>query len=435
MKKIIQKILKIFAKQVIKKYKPEIIGITGSFGKTSAKEAIFCVLKNKFKVRRSSQSYNNEFGLPLTILGCSSGKKSFLKWIAIFIKGLKLIFFKDQNYPQILILEMGADKPNDIDYLIKIAPCKIGVITDIGEVHLEKFLSLENIIKEKQKIIQHLPWDGWAILNQDNKIIEKLKKKTEAKILSFGFSKEAELKASEILLDYELGDCKSADLIGHPNCERTKIKGINFKISYQGNVVPIFLTNVVGEASVYSALIAAAIGIIYKMNLIEILEALKEYKSPPGRMNLIKGIKETLIIDGTYNASPKTVEMSLEILSRLPCLRRRWAILGDMLELGKFSEQEHKKIGKKIMESKIDVLVTLGERAQKIAFGAKENGMPEDKIFSFNDIKEAGILIQNEIKQGDIILIKGSRAMKMEKIVKEIIAEPLKAKELIICKE
>ncbi|MEK7166970.1 MAG: UDP-N-acetylmuramoyl-tripeptide--D-alanyl-D-alanine ligase [Patescibacteria group bacterium] len=435
MKKIIQKILKIFAKQVIKKYKPEIIGITGSFGKTSAKEAIFCVLKNKFKVRRSSQSYNNEFGLPLTILGCSSGKKSFLKWIAIFIKGLKLIFFKDQNYPQILILEMGADKPNDIDYLIKIAPCKIGVITDIGEVHLEKFLSLENIIKEKQKIIQHLPWDGWAILNQDNKIIEKLKKKTEAKILSFGFSKEAELKASEILLDYELGDSKSADLIGHPNCERTKIKGINFKISYQGNVVPIFLTNVVGEASVYSALIAAAIGIIYKMNLIEILEALKEYKSPPGRMNLIKGIKETLIIDGTYNASPKTVEMSLEILSRLPCLRRRWAILGDMLELGKFSEQEHKKIGKKIMESKIDVLVTLGERAQKIAFGAKENGMPEDKIFSFNDIKEAGILIQNEIKQGDIILIKGSRAMKMEKIVKEIIAEPLKAKELIICKE
>ncbi|MFH1838190.1 MAG: UDP-N-acetylmuramoyl-tripeptide--D-alanyl-D-alanine ligase [Candidatus Kuenenbacteria bacterium] len=421
MKFIVQKILEIFAKKIIKKYKPEIIGITGSFGKTSAKEAIFCVLKNKFKIRRSIQSYNNKFGLPLTILGCSSGKKSFLKWFDIFIKALKLIFFKNQDYPQILILEMGADKPNDIEYLIKIAPCKIAIITDIGAAHLETFISFENLIKEKQKIIERLPWDGWAILNKDNKIIEKMKKKTEAKILSFGFSQEADLKASEIILDYKLN-----------NSESSEIKGINFKISYQGNVVPIFLTDVVGEVSAYAALIAATIGIIYKMNLIEISEALREYKSPPGRMNLIKGIKETLIIDGTYNASPKTVEKSLEILSKLPCEGQRWAILGDMLELGKFTEQEHKKIGKKVIDCKIDILITLGERARDFASSAEENGMSKDKIFSFDNLNKAGIFIQNRIKQGDILLIKGSRLMQMEKIVKEIMAEPLRAKELLI---
>lgn len=432
MRKIVQEILKILAKGVIKKYQPNIIGITGSFGKTSAKEAIFCVLKNKLKVRKSAQSYNNEFGLPLTILDCPSGKKSILKWFNIFIKGLKLIFLKDENYPQILILEMGADKSGDIEYLTKIAPCKIAIITDIGATHLETFVSLENLIKEKQKIIERLPCDGWAILNKDNKIIEKMEKKTEAKVLSFGFSEEADVRASELILDYELGNCASEDLIGHPTCQRDKIKGINFKIIYQGNVVPVFLTDVVGEVSAYAALIATTIGIIYKMNLIEISEALREYKSPPGRMNLIKGIKETLLIDGTYNASPKTVEVSLEILSRLPCLRQRWAILGDMLELGKFTNEEHRKIGKKIVDCKIDILITFGERAQKIADSAKENGMPKDKIFSFDDIDKIGIFIQNRMTQGDILLIKGSRAMRMEKIVKEIMAEPLRASELLI---
>jgi UDP-N-acetylmuramoyl-tripeptide--D-alanyl-D-alanine ligase len=416
MKFFILNILKILAKGVIKKYNPEIIGITGSFGKTSAKEAIFCVLKNQFKIRKSVHNYNNEFGLPLTILGCNSGKKSPFKWLFIFIKGLKLIFFKDKNYPKILILEMGADKPNDIDYLIKIAPCKIAIITDIGATHLETFVSLENLIKEKQKIIEHLPCNGWAILNKDNKIIKKMEKKTKANVLSFGFSQEAEVKASELILDYELNN----------------IKGINFKISNQGNVVPIFLTGVVGEVSIYAALIAAAIGIIYKMNLIEISEALRKYKSPPGRMNLIKGIKETLLIDGTYNASPRTVEASLEILSKLPCDGQKWAILGDMLELGKFTEEEHKKIGKKTVDCKIDFLITFGERAKEIAFNAEKNGMSKDKIFSFDHINELGLFIQNRMKQKDLILIKGSRVMGMEKIVKEIMAEPLRAKKLLV---
>lgn len=425
MKFLILNILKILAKKVVKKYKPEIIGITGSFGKTSAKEAIFCVLKNQFKARKSIQSYNNEFGVPLTILGCFSGKKSFLKWLDVFIKGLKLIFFKDKNYPQILILEMGADKPKDIEYLIKIAPCKIAIITDIGATHFETFVSMENLIKEKQKIIEHISCDGWAILNKDNKIIEKMEKKTKAQILSFGFSQKAEIRSSEPMLDYEIDDFKNKN-------QPIKIKGINFKISYQGNVVPVFLTGVIGEVSVYAALIATTIGIIYKMNLIEISEALREYKSPLGRMNLIKGIKKTLLIDGTYNASPKTVEASLEILSKLPCEGQKWAILGDMLELGKFTEEEHRKIGKKVVDCKIDVLITLGERARKIASIAEENGMSRDKIFSFDHIDEAGLFIQNRMEQVDIILIKGSQGMRMEKIVKEIMAEPLRAKELLV---
>lgn len=429
MKKILQKILKIFAKEVIKKYKPEIIGITGSFGKTSAKEAIFCVLKNKFNTRKGIQNYNNEFGVPLTILGCPSGKRSLLKWFNVFIKALKLIFFQDKNYPQILILEMGADKPGDIEYLIQIAPCKIGIITGIGPTHLKTFISLENIIKEKQKIIEHLSLNGWAVLNEDDTVVKKMKEKTKAKILSFGFSETAELKASELILDYELGDFGSSVLK-----ERLpKIKGINFKITYQGNVVPVFLPDIIGQTSVYSALIAATIGVIYKINLIEISEALKEYKLPPGRMNLIKGIKNTLLIDGTYNASPKPVEVSLETLSVFPCdFGQKWAVLGDMLELEKFSKEEHRKIGKKVVDCKIDILVTIGELAREIAYSAKENGMLEDKIFSFDSFDEVGKFIQDKIKQGDVILIKGSRAMRMEKIVQEIMAEPLRAKELLV---
>ncbi|MEK9129949.1 MAG: UDP-N-acetylmuramoyl-tripeptide--D-alanyl-D-alanine ligase [Patescibacteria group bacterium] len=428
-------ILKILAKRILKKYQPEIIGVTGSFGKSSATEAIHCVLKNKFNTRKSILGYNTELGLPLTVIGCFSGEKSPIKWFLIFAKGLKLIFFRDKNYPKILILEMGANKPGDIEYLIKIASLKIGIITDVGPTHLETFFSLENIIKEKQKIIGQLPCDGWAILNKDNKIVDKMRKKTEAQILTFGFDEESDLRASELMLDYELGDCKSSDLVGYPSCQRTKIKGINFKIKYQGNVVPVFLTDILGEVSAYSVLIAAAVGIIYKINLVEITEALREYKSPPGRMNLIKGIKETLLIDGTYNASPKTVGVSLEILSRLPCIGQKWAVLGDMLELGEVAQSEHKKIGKKIVEGEIDILVTLGKQSKEIAVGAKEKGMLEDKIFSFDNIDEAKKFIQNKMRQGDILLIKGSNGMEMWKIVKEIIAEPLRAEELIILKK
>ena len=149
MKKILYFTLKLLSIAVIKKYQPKIIGITGSVGKTSSKEAIFSVIKKNWRVRRSIKNYNNEIGVPLTILNQDTGGKSIVAWIKIVIAGLKLLVFKNKKYPQILILEMGADKPGDIKYLTSIAPPDIAVLTAIGRSHLQNFGQLEKTIKEK----------------------------------------------------------------------------------------------------------------------------------------------------------------------------------------------------------------------------------------------------------------------------------------------
>jgi UDP-N-acetylmuramoyl-tripeptide--D-alanyl-D-alanine ligase len=419
MKKIIQKILYVLARAVLKKYKPEVVGITGSMGKTSTKEAIFSVLSSKFRVRQNLKNYNNELGLPLSILGVESGRKSILKWLGVIFHGLKLILSRDENYPQILVLEMGADHPGDIKYLTELAPCKIGVVTGIGPAHLEFFESIEKIVKEKRTIVGHLRPDGFAVLNRDDEKVFEMREKTRAKVLTYGFFADAEVRAQE---DGVIG-------------EGVEISGMNFKVSYAGAVVPIFLPGVLGRQHIYAALAGAAVGIIYGMNLVEVAENLKRYEAPKGRMNLIHGIKNTLLIDDTYNASPIPVEAALGVLQaiKLPAEDdKKFAVLGDMLELGSFSEEGHKQVGRAAATSGVDYLVTVGERSRDIFRAAKEAGMSEDKISNFRTPEEAGIFVQGKMKQGDVVLVKGSQGMRMEKVVKELMAEPLSACELLV---
>jgi UDP-N-acetylmuramyl pentapeptide synthase len=185
---------------------------------------------------------------------------------------------------------------------------------------------------------------------------------------------------------------------------------------------------------VYASLAAAAVGLKYGMNLVEISQALKAFKVPKGRLNIVKGIKNTIIIDDTYNSSPQSCTAALEIVSRieLPVGAKKFAILGDMLELGSLSEKSHLEIGRQVYKNKISKLIIVGERSRDIARGAEKAGMSKDNIFHFAFSDEAGRFIQEQINQSDLILVKGSQGMRMEKIVKEIMAEPLRAKELLV---
>ncbi|MCK4554802.1 hypothetical protein KAU19_07680, partial [Candidatus Parcubacteria bacterium] len=195
MKKIIQLKLKILAKLILAKYKPDVIGITGSVGKTSTKEAIYTVLASKFKVRRNIKNYNNEIGLPLTIIGADSPGRSIIGWYIVFLKALKLILFKDKDYPKILVLEMGVDRPGDMKYLNNIVKCKVGVITSIGPVHLEFFGTINNIQKEKGGLIKNLTKSSWAVLNYDDEKVRQTGNNTEAQILTYGFNEKADVRA------------------------------------------------------------------------------------------------------------------------------------------------------------------------------------------------------------------------------------------------
>jgi len=188
---------------------------------------------------------------------------------------------------------MGADKPGDIKYLIDLAPCNAGVITAIGRVHEEFFGSLEKIVREKHIIVSRLKKDDFAILNADEVLVMEAQEKTRAKVITFGFSENADVRAIEMNI--------SAGPSADPWVD-VQINGLSFKLIYKGSAVPVFLPSVLGEYQVYSALAAAAVGFSFGLNGVAVSEALKNYKSPPGRMNLLPGIKHTSIIDDTYNS-------------------------------------------------------------------------------------------------------------------------------------
>jgi UDP-N-acetylmuramoyl-tripeptide--D-alanyl-D-alanine ligase len=428
MKSLVEKILKIITKRIIKNYKPFIIGITGSVGKTSTKEAVYAVFQEKYNCRRSNKNYNNEIGLPLTVIGKDSPGKSIAGWIKIIFYGIKLITIKSKSYPSLLILEMGADKPGDIEYLLRIAKCDMSILTKIGESHLSAFNTIDNIKKEKSLIVKNMNENGIAIFNFDDPMQTSLRKEVKGESITYGLNEGADVRGIEIMFSFETE--KENENIE----ETTKLAGISFKLRHRGSVVPVFLPNVIGYPALYSALAAAAAGIAKNMNLVEISISLLNFIPPKGRMNLIKGIKNTIIIDDTYNSSPQSSIEALDAFGRIPAKKgeKKYVVLGDMLELGSYSEEGHKLVGKRVAQAKVDCLVVVGERSRDIARGAQKSGMKENAIFHFPDNKTAGVFVQDRIHKGDLLLIKGSQGARMEQIVKELMAEPLRAEELIV---
>ncbi|PIR93063.1 hypothetical protein COT99_02945 [Candidatus Falkowbacteria bacterium CG10_big_fil_rev_8_21_14_0_10_43_10] len=423
MKKLLQLKLKIFAKLILWKYKPRIIGITGSVGKTSAKEAVYTVLASKYNVRRSSGNYNNEIGLPLTIIGAESPGKNIGGWVAVVLRAVRLILLRDRSYPRILILEMGVDRPKDMKYLLKIVKPYIGIVTKVDAVHLENFKKLSDIKEEKERLVAGLDKDGWAILNIDDQSVAGMKNKAAAKKITYGFNKKADITADYVNFSYS-GNSRDIN----------NLQGISFKVSYQGAVVPILMPRSLGTGQVYAALAAVAVGGIYGINMVEAAQALKKFNPPKGRTNLIKGIKNSIIIDDSYNAAPASTSVALDLLSKVPLAagRRRVAVLGDMLELGYMSIKSHQEIGRQAARLGIDILITVGERARDIARAAEKAGTDGNHIFNFDNSDEAKKFIEDRIKPGDLILVKGSQRIRMEKIVKEIMAEPEQAGELLV---
>ncbi|MBU0670711.1 hypothetical protein KKF29_00975, partial [Patescibacteria group bacterium] len=208
--------------------------------------------------------------------------------------------------------------------------------------------------------------------------------------------------------------------------------GINFKIFYKGNTVPFHLNNVLGIPQAYSAAIATAVGLIFEMNLVEISQALKEYVPPKGRMNLIPGIKYSFILDDSYNSSPEAAKMALEFLSKAEVDGRKFACLGSMEELGDYTKKAHQEIGRLVHDLGINYLITVGDKAEDIARAAKQAGMREDYIFMYKTSDKAGLKLQELVHENDLILIKGSQSARTEKVTKELMVDPLHAKDLLV---
>lgn len=409
---LLEKILKLMAQVVLLRHKPKVIGITGSVGKTSAKTAVFAVLSTKFDVRENQKNYNNEIGIPLTIIGAPSGGKNIFIWLWVFIKWIVTLI--NPKYPEILILELGVDRPGDMSYFISFIKPLVAIVTNISSSHIEYFNSVENIAKEKGVLVESVLPEGFVLLNGDDEKALAMRSRTKARVITFGKSESNKIGASGIVFNYQ-------DEIP---------QGISFKLSFDGKNIPIRLRNILAIHQVYAALAAIGAGTIFKMNLVEIGSALESLRSPAGRMNLLEGVGGSYLIDDTYNASPVSTLAALDVLSQLNA-KRKIAVLGDMLELGNQSEHGHREVARKIFDSKINTFIAVGSRMVSAVEELVSLGFPRENVMHFDDPIQAVEKISGLFGDGDFILIKGSQGMRMEKIVAQLLDEPQKAKHLL----
>lgn len=421
--KIIVGIIQWEARMILLRYGPKIIAVTGSVGKTSTKDALYAVLSRFAFVRKSEKSFNSDIGIPLTIIGCQNAWQNPMKWMINIIRGLLLILFKSP-YPQWLVIEVGADRPGDIKRAVSWLRPHIGVVTRLATVpvHVEFFDSPAHLIAEKAELVKAVRGDGAVLLNADDANVRAFSTCTKARVVFFGLGRDTEVLGSD------------EEILYRDDEGRRVPDGMSFTISVGANSERVIQRGVVGKQTIYASLAAAALALIKNFPLPAAAEALSNYLRPNGRMKLIPAIKHSLIIDDSYNSSPVATCEALDTLFLIETEGRKIATLGDMMELGKYSIEEHLKLGKLAAEV-VHILITVGLRAREIAEGALAAGMVEEKILQFDEAREAGKFLQNFIHEGDLLLVKGSQAVRLERLVEEIMAAPEQSSELLVRQE
>jgi UDP-N-acetylmuramoyl-tripeptide--D-alanyl-D-alanine ligase len=347
-----------------------VIGITGSVGKTTSKELIADVLGQRYETFKSIGNFNNEIGLPLNILGINEKHER-------------------------AVLEMGFYVIGEIALLADIALPEIGVVTNIGTVHASRAGSQEAIYKGKTELVKALPKSGVAVLNCDDPRVKKMAEETAARVFFYGLDENADLWADEI--------------------EGLGLDGVRFRLHYGRETLHVRIP-MIGRHSVHTALRAAAVGLVEGMEWGEILAGLR-IGNPQLRLVVVPGKNDSLLLDDTYNASPESTIAALNLLGELE--GRKVAILGDMLELGQYEHQGHQTVGN--LAAKVaNLLVTVGPRAKTIAESALAAGLQSAAISQFEDTEQALDFLRKTLSPGDVVLVKGSRAVQMDKIVPEL---------------
>jgi UDP-N-acetylmuramoyl-tripeptide--D-alanyl-D-alanine ligase len=418
LKKIVSSILIWEAQAVLKRYKPHVIAITGSVGKTTTKDAIFVALSEHLHVRKSEKSFNSEIGVPLTILGLNNAWRNPFHWLWNIILGLILIV-KKTDYPQWLILEVGADRPGDIRSIAQWLRPHIAVITSIPEipVHVEYFDSPEAVLREKRALAEYLAPGGKLIINGDDARMAELRSTFHGVTTTYGSTPTNDYHASHDEIIYE---------------GKAPV-GIRFRVNHAGNSIPVALQGALGRPRILAALAALAAASAAGVDIVSASSGLSAWVPAPGRMRLLPGLRGSIIIDDTYNSSPAAALAALDTLGSIQNGGKKIAVLGDMLELGKYSAGAHRTVGERAATC-TDLLATVGFRARAIGEAALDAGMPDINVRKYeqNESVRAGKELEPDIQEGDIVLIKGSQSMRMERTVLEIMAEPEKAADLLV---
>ena len=342
-----------------------VVGVTGSLGKTTAKEVIWSVLKESFSALRSEANYNNEIGLPLTLLRLAPNHER-------------------------AVLEMAMYALGEIRLLCQLAKPAVGVVTNVGPVHMERLGSLAAIAQAKAELVEALPAEGVAILNGDDPLVRPMAALTPASIFTFGLRAESDLYAD--------------------NLESRGLEGIRFRLHHAGQSVQV-ASPLRGREAIWACLAGAAVGLVEGLDWESIVAGLSSAIEQP-RLKIVRGRGGITIVDDAHNASPASTSAALEFLLELP--GRRVAVLGDMRELGSYEEEGHRQVGRKAAEL-VDILVVVGRLGRIIGQEAQTQELGE--TYFAEDNSHALEIIKPLLLAGDVVLVKGSRGMQMEEIV------------------
>lgn len=357
------------AKTYKKRFQIPFVAVTGSSGKTTTKDMVASVLKEKYKVLKTEGNFNNEIGLPLTLFNLDSSH-------------------------EICVLEMGMSSLGEIEVLADIVRPDVGIISNIGTAHIENLKSRDNILKAKTEMFTYFSQNNIAVINGDDDMLQQLKNKPY-QIVCYGRSHYNDYIAENII---------------------EKDDGIDFELLNSGKREKYHIP-IPGIHNVYNALSAICIGKLYHMNQNEIQRGLSSFKPSKMRMEIFQGIMDIKVINDSYNANPDSTMAAIQVLSSMDTKGRRVCILGDMFELGDYAKEGHNKVGRFAAESKIDVIIAVGKMSSEVINGASLAGGSQLKLIAFEDVKAAMLEIKKIIKSSDVVLIKGSRGMFMENIV------------------
>lgn len=395
-------LLAALARAVIRKYRPLVVMVTGSVGKTSTKDAVAAALAPRFFLRASEKSYNSEFGVPLTVFGSKNPWNSPAAWLRTIVGAFALVLFPN-HYPKLLVLEVGADRPGDLARILRIAHPDAVVVTKLPDVpvHVEAYGGPQGVRDEEFSPAYALAPGAPLVICSDDPNAVTMAACTSARVSTFGFA-----DGSTVLLEgyrYEDGGMRAT----------VNIDGTQHELVAQGAL---------GRPQLYAPAAALAVALALGVSRKDALAGVAQYGPPVGRGRILRGRNGSTLVDDTYNASPAAVEEALSALALLPA-QRRIAVLGDMLELGRYSAEEHARIGGQAA-LRADLLVAVGTRAAGMRDAAVAAGLSDDSFHAFGTAVEAASWLAQEVRDGDAVLLKGSQGVRMERIVEALLLDP-----------
>jgi len=417
LKKIITLLLALAARAVVHRYHPRVVMVTGSVGKTSTKDAVAAVLKTRFFTRKSEKSFNSEFGVPFTILGVGNPWSDPFAWFSVAKSALALLLLPN-HYPNLLVLEAAADKPGDLARILKIVTPDMCVVTRLPEVpvHVEAYASPEAVREEEFSPVYALRVAAPLIVSADDPYALEYAMRTSARLILYGIGGDAAVRLDDI--DFYT--------------EGEKVAGMRTKARLCEESREYVVRGAVGTTQLLPIAAALAAASAFEIPLAEALEALRGYEPPPGRCRLLAGKHGSVIIDDSYNSSPAAVEEALATLKAFPLPAgrqgmpgRRIAVLGDMLELGRYSVLEHERLAP-VVSASADLIATVGIRARAFA-----SAPGSAEVVQYESSRAAAAALPGLVREGDVILVKGSQSIRTERVVEALLADPADAVKLV----